>query len=54
MKNYKLDVYLNQTLTGQLSIDIHGDMTFVYDDYYLENNKNAPLSHSLPVKKTPY
>jgi len=54
MKNYKLDVYLHQILTGQLSIDTHGDMTFLYDDYYLESMKNFPLSHSLPVQKTPY
>lgn len=54
MKHDKLDVYLNQTLTGQLSIDKYGDMTFVYDDGYLKNNKNFPLSHSLPLQKRPY
>src|SRR5262249_11347716 len=54
MKNHKLDVYLNQTITGQLSIDAHGDMAFVYDEHYLENRKNRPLSRSLPFQKTPY
>lgn len=54
MKNHNLDVYLNQILAGQLSIDAHGDMSFVYDDDYLENKKNIPLSRSLPVQKKLY
>lgn len=54
MKNHKLDVYLHQILAGQLSIDTHGDISFVYNDYYLENKKNPPLSHSLPVQQAPY
>lgn len=54
MKKHKLDVYLNQALAGQLSMDTHGDMSFVYDDGYLEHKKNLPLSHSLPVQKPPY
>lgn len=54
MKNHNLDVYLNQILAGQLSIDTHGDMSFVYGDDYLENKKNIPLSHSLPVEKNRY
>ena len=52
--NHKLDVYLNQTLTGQLSIDAHGDMMFVYDDKYIEDSKNHPLSQSLPLQKRTY
>lgn len=54
MKNHKLDVYLNQTLTGQLSIDTYGDMTFIYDKNHLENNDSIPLSRSLPLQKEPY
>lgn len=54
MKNHKLNVYLNQTLTGQLSIDMHHDMIFVYDAYYIENRKNQPLSQSLPLQKELY
>ena len=54
MKNHKLDVYLNQTLTGQLSIDAQGDMLFVYDSDYIDNKKNQPLSQSLPLQKQPY
>lgn len=53
MRN-KLDVYLNQILTGQLSIDAHGDMVFAYDEQYIEGNKNQPLSQSLPLQKKPY
>lgn len=54
MKNHKLDVYLNQTLTGRLSIDAYGDMVFVYDSHYMENKKNRPLSQSLPLQEQPY
>jgi serine/threonine-protein kinase HipA len=52
--NHKLDVYLNQTLTGLLSIDAHSDMVFVYDDHYIEDKKNLPLSQSLPLQNQPY
>ena len=54
MKNHKLDVYLNQTLTGRLSIDIYGDIEFVYDPDYINNKKNRPLSQSLPLQEQPY
>jgi serine/threonine-protein kinase HipA len=54
MKNYKLDVYLSQILTGQLSIDMHGDMTFAYDSHYLKNKENLPLSQSLPLHHTTF
>lgn len=54
MKNHKLDVYLNQNLTGQLSIDAQGDMLFIYDHHYIEDKKNQPLSQSLPLQKQPY
>ncbi len=54
MKNLKLDVYLNQMLTGQLSIDADGDMVFIYTHKYLEDKKNQPLSQSLPFQKQPY
>ncbi|WED43363.1 type II toxin-antitoxin system HipA family toxin [Legionella cardiaca] len=54
MQNHKLDVYLNQTLIGQLNIDVFGDMVFVYDGNYLENKNNRPLSRSLPLQQEPY
>ncbi|KTD48850.1 HipA protein, DNA binding regulator [Legionella rubrilucens] len=46
-----LDVYLNQTLTGELSIDNDGDMLFVYDENYLGAKESLPLSQSLPLQK---
>lgn len=54
MNSHKLNVYLHQILAGQLSIDTHGDMSFVYSDSYLENKNHPPLSHSLPVQKASY
>ena len=49
MKNHNLDVYLNQILAGQLSIDAYGDMSFVYDDGNLAIPVNgAPSSPSAP------
>lgn len=54
MKISKLDVYLNQILIGQLSIDKHGDMLFVYTDHYVQDKKNPPLSQSLPLKTQIY
>ena len=53
MKN-KLDVYLNQIKTGQLSKDIQGDMIFTYHPSYADNEKNLPLSQSLLLRKMPY
>jgi serine/threonine-protein kinase HipA len=46
----KLDVYLNQILTGQLSMDVHGDMAFIYDKEYINGN-NYALSHSLSLRE---
>lgn len=53
MNNHELDVYLNQTLTGQLSIDTQGDMTFVYEESYRTQENNLPLSRSLPLQMKP-
>jgi len=49
-----LDVYLNQTLIGYLSIDPQGDMAFIYDQAYASNKQNQPLSQSLPLQTTVY
>lgn len=54
MKNYKLNVYLNQTLTGQLSTDAYGDMEFLYEQHYVENKQNQALSQSLPLQTQAY
>lgn len=51
---YKLDVYLNQVLTGQLSIDTAGDMAFSYNDTYIEHPNNQALSASLPLQQGVY
>ncbi|PJD93882.1 MAG: hypothetical protein CK424_01095 [Legionella sp.] len=51
---YNLDVYLNQILAGELSIDKHGDMMFSYDDTYIVHHKHQPLSASLPVQTGAY
>ncbi len=53
MKNHKLNVYLNQKLTGELSVDNHGDMCFIYDSHYLSSH-NSPLSRSLPLRRDVY
>jgi serine/threonine-protein kinase HipA len=47
----KLDVYLRQELTGQLTQDEHGQMSFSYAESWLKNPNAVPLSHSLPLRK---
>lgn len=54
MKIHNLNVYLNQTLSGRLSIDAHGDMMFIYDLNYMTDKKNIPISQSLPFHEKPY
>lgn len=54
LKTYKLDVYLYQNLIGNLSIDDYGEMAFVYNDNYIDNKNNPPLSQSLPLQKKIY
>lgn len=49
-----LDVYLNQTLIGYLSIDKQGDMAFIYNQAYASNKQNLPLSQSLPLQEAAY
>lgn len=52
--NNIMDIYLHHKLTGELSIDPQGDISFVYDGDYLENTNNPPLSHSLPIQPAPF
>ncbi len=47
----KLDVYLRGELAGQLVQDEHGQMSFCYEEGWLNNPKAIPLSHSLPLRK---
>lgn len=52
--NNSLDVYLQQSLAGQLRIDQYGDLTFTYHPNYLSDINSSPLSQSLPLQKKPY
>lgn len=54
MKINKLDVYLHQTLTGQLSIASTGELSFRYDESYLHQTQSPPLSFSLPLSDKNY
>lgn len=45
-----LDVYLHQTLVGQLVQDKNGQMGFRYAPSWLDNPQALPLSHSLPLQ----
>ena len=45
-----LNVYLNQTLVGQLTQDRSGSLSFAYDLAWLESEMAVPLSHSLPLQ----
>ncbi len=54
MKNQKLNVYLHQKLTGELSISTDGDMSFVYDATYLDDKESPILSQSLPLQNSPF
>ena len=49
-----LDVYLHNSLVGQLEQDRHGQISFAYSSAWLENPDAAPLSQSLPLKPEPY
>lgn len=45
-----LDVYLHDSLVGQLEQDQHGQISFTYSGAWLEDPKAVPLSQSLPLK----
>jgi serine/threonine-protein kinase HipA len=46
-----LDVYLHDNLVGQLTQDKHGQISFSYDENWLNNYAAIPLSQSLPLQK---
>src|SRR5690242_14617844 len=46
-----LDVYLHDDLVGRLVQDDAGDITFRYEQAWLELPRAVPLSHSLPLRK---
>jgi serine/threonine-protein kinase HipA len=45
-----LDVYLRRDLTGKLTQDEHGEMTFAYAQAWLDNPAAIALSRSLPLR----
>ena len=47
----KLDVYLHGILAGILEQDHTGQITFLYDDHYLQFPSTIALSQSLPLRK---
>src|SRR6185312_1543021 len=49
-----LDVYLHTDLTGHLTQDDGGDMSFQYLESWLSNPAAVPLSRSLPLRKEPF
>ena len=50
----QLDVYLHDSLAGQLEQDKHGRISFVYDSSWLNHPNSVPLSHSLPLRAERY
>lgn len=52
--NLVLDVYLSDALTGRLTQDSHGLMTFEYDTSWIEDPDSMPLSHSMPLRHGVY
>ncbi|NWK57281.1 type II toxin-antitoxin system HipA family toxin [Verrucomicrobiaceae bacterium N1E253] len=50
----QLDVYLHDSLAGQLEQDKHGRISFAYDPSWLNQPNSVPLSHSLPLRAERY
>jgi serine/threonine-protein kinase HipA len=50
MMSKMLDVYLHNSLVGQLEHDQHGQISFAYSTAWLENPGAVPLSQSLPLE----
>jgi serine/threonine-protein kinase HipA len=50
----QLDVYLHDSLAGQLEQDKHGRISFAYDSSWLNQPNSVPLSHSLPLRAERY
>ena len=49
-----LSVWWDQRIAGQLTLDEHGDMGFVYDAGWLADERARPLSRSLPKREEPF
>lgn len=49
-----LDVYLHNTIIGQLEQDKHGQMSFTYAENWLVNPNATKISCSLPLRQESY
>ena len=49
-----LDVYLHRSLVGCLIQDQGGQMSFTYNEQWLDNSQAFPLSCSLPIREEPF
>src|SRR5690606_23557307 len=49
-----LHVYLNESLTGHLTQDNNGRLSFAYATHWLNNPDAVPLSCSLPLRQARY
>jgi serine/threonine-protein kinase HipA len=47
----ELDVYLDQILIGKIEQDNHGEITFQYNENWINDLQAVPLSQSLPLRK---
>jgi serine/threonine-protein kinase HipA len=47
----ELDVYLDQNPIGKLEQDNHGEITFQYNENWIDEPQAVPLSQSLPLRK---
>src|SRR5438046_7603331 len=47
-------IFVNDLLAGILTESPDGEYSFIYDTYYLSNEKNHPISLTLPKRKEVY
>ena len=53
-KNYPLFIYLNHQLMGQLTNGKKGNLSFQYDQSWLNIKEATPISHAIPLSKEVY
>jgi serine/threonine-protein kinase HipA len=49
-----LSVWWDNGLVGALHVDPHGDLSFVYDQAWLDDPDGRPISQSLPMRAEPF
>lgn len=52
--NRKAQIFVNNILAGMLSETEEGEYVFQYDEDYLQNPNNLPVSLTLPKRKNAY